>query len=297
MNSTENPVACELVSVCSKNGLTLDGLLFRSHGNRKTVIHIHGSFGNFYQNEFVKTMAKIYPVLGLNFLAINLSTHDGVAEGYKFGGEFEYVGGAVSDFGNCVDDIEGALSFSQQFSERTILQGHSLGCDRVLHFLTSRGENQEFILLSPCDSYKLQSGWIAPETVEEQIRRLKSQHLSDPYFDWLPSREYGVNGGGGWTYPIPITRRAFLSIAEGPPFRLMRIDKPSDFQLGQRACIYVGGKDPLQVWPHEAMFRHLKDRIPRAEQLYVPRGDHMLRGCQNEVIHAIANWAFADENS
>jgi pimeloyl-ACP methyl ester carboxylesterase len=189
-----------------------------------------------------------------------------------------------------VADIQGAIQYATQFSDRIILQGHSLGCDRVLQFLINVEKEYDFILLSPCDSYQLQVRWIAPETVEEQIKRIKDQTPRDSHFDWLPSREYGVAGGGDWTYPIPITRRAFLSIAEGPPYRLMNIEQPSDFHCDGRALIYLGGKDLLQVWPHDSMFQYLKERIPDAKEVYIPSGDHMLEGCEQAVAEKIIQW-------
>lgn len=280
----------ELVTIKSTKGLDLDGICYRRQRNRVTIVHIHGSFGNFYQNRFVKLMAKKYGQAGINLLSFNMASHDGLCEGYRHENKFEYVGGAVADFSECVADIRGAVQYAAQFSDRVILQGHSLGCDRVLQFLISNGDKYDFILLSPCDSYQLQVKWIAPETVEEQIMRLKNQPPNDPHFDWLPSREYGVAGGDDWTYPIPITRRAFLSIAEGPPYHLMKIKQPADFHVDRKALIYIGGKDLLQVWPHDVMFQYLKERIPAAEEVYVPRGDHMLAGCEEEVVEKIIQW-------
>jgi hypothetical protein len=35
---------------------------------------------------------------------------------------------------------------------------------------------------------------------------------------------------------------------------------------------------------------HLKERIPAAEEVYVPRGDHMLAGCEQEVVEKIIQW-------
>jgi hypothetical protein len=280
----------ELVTIKSERGFDLDGILYRDDSFRTTIVHIHGSFGNFYQSRFVRMMAGKYSKAGVNLLSVNMASHDGLAEGYGINDAFEYAGGAVADFNECTSDIEGAVKFVNQFSDRVILQGHSLGCDRVLQFLISRNARYDFILLAPCDSYRLQANWLAPETVENQIQRLKTETPLDPDFDWLPTREYGIKGGPDWTYPIPITRRAFLSIAEGPPYRLIKISEPADFYLVQRALIYIGGKDSLQVWSHEIMFKYLQERISEVEELYLPDGDHILTGCETEVSERIVTW-------
>jgi pimeloyl-ACP methyl ester carboxylesterase len=286
----ERGIAGELITVTSAKGLGLDGICYREAGNKTTVIHIHGSFGNFYQNEFVRVMAARYGNARVNLISVNMASHDGLAEGYRYRDEFEYLGGAVADFNECVADIEGAVRYAMGFSDRIILQGHSLGCDRVLQFLISSGKLYDFILLSPCDSYQLQAKWIAPETVEAQIARIKAQSREELSLDWLSSREYGVLGGNGWTYPIPITRNAFLSIAQGPPFRLMNVEQPAHFSLVGKALIYIGGQDSLQVWPPNVMFQYLKERISETRDIYMPGGDHMLGGCELEVIEEIIGW-------
>jgi hypothetical protein len=202
----------ELITVKSSNGFELDGIVYREKSARTTVIHIHGSFGNFYQSRFVRLMAAMYQDAGINLLSVNLACHDGLAEGYRNDEDFMYAGGAIASFDECAADIAGAVQFAESFSDRVILQGHSLGCDRVLDYSIRNNALIDLVLLSPCDSYQLQANWIAPETVEQQIDRLKSEAPRHPDFDWLATREYGVRGGEDWTYPIPVTRKAFLSI-------------------------------------------------------------------------------------
>jgi hypothetical protein len=280
----------ELVTFSSTRGLDLDGILFSAPRNKTTVIHVHGSLGNFYQSHFLRIAAKRYLEAGVNLFSFNTAGHDGVAEGYRNKSEFLYVGGAIADFGECVFDIEGAVRFANQIAPRVVLQGHSIGCDRVLHYLIERRAKNEFILLSPCDSYQLQTNWIAPETVEEQISRLRAEIPRDAVFDWLSSREYGVRQGAIWTYPIPITRGALLSIMQGPPFSLMRIESPAEFLLEQRALVYIGGLDPLQVWPNDVMFQHFRKHIRGVTEAYVDVGDHMLVGCEDLVINRVVDW-------
>lgn len=257
----------ELVTFKNPMGLHLDGILYQDHINRGMIVHVHGSFGNFYQNHFIRLMARSYLDAGINFLSFNMSGHDGVAEGYRHKDNFEYVGGSLVDFIQGVYDIEGAVDFARQFTDRVILQGHSLGCDRILNFILTRSADHEFILLGPCDSYQLQAKWIAPETVEQQIARLKKETPVQSEFDWLPSREYGIKQDD-WTYPIPVTRKALLSIMEGPVFRLIRLGSPAQFKIDQRALVYIGGKDALQTASSEEMFRYLKERIRDVQRVY-----------------------------
>ena len=282
----------ELVSFENKRGLRLDGILYRADESAISVVHVHGSYGNFYQNNFVRLFASRYVTEGLNFLSFNISGHDGIAEGYR-GNDFEYVGGAVSPFSECVHDIASAIDLVKRFSSTVVLEGHSLGCDRILHFLLTTGARLNSIFLSPCDSYALHSRWIRPESVEQQIQRLKGSRAGED-LETLPSREYGVRQGGGEVYNIPITRRALLSIIDGPPFKLMRIDTQAEFSLNSSAFAYIGGQDQLQTVGANTMFSHLEMRVRRLRRLYVADGDHDMKGCEDIVAKQIAAWIFEE---
>lgn len=279
----------ELVAFPNANGFRHDGILYQCERCDITIIHIHGSLGNFYQQGFIKSFAAVYAKNQINFLSFNLTGHDGLADSNYNGNDTGYTGGSLTDFSNCLTDIQAAIDFVKPFSRKIILQGHSLGCDRIIHYLLTRREKYDFILLSPCDSYQLQSNYIAPEEVSAQISRLKIASGLEKGYDWLPITEYGVKQGT-YTYPSPITRKALLSILEGPPFYLFRISQPRQFWLEQRSLIYIGGQDQLQTWPSNTMFRFFEDRIQSVTHAFYPDGDHGLIGCDTQVAHQIIEW-------
>ena len=290
MTAINERTAGYLVTFNSATGFQLDGILFGDDSFSTCIIHVHGSLGNFYQNRFLRVMGSKYAEAGIRLLSFNLSSHDGLAEGYRHEDDFEYSGGSIVDFDRCLEDIEGAIAFAGEYCDRIILQGHSMGCDRVLHYLLSRSAGHDCILLGPCDSYRLQEKWIGPEKVEDQIERLKRAAPGTGELDWLPSKEYGIRSGDE-DYIIPITRRALLSIMEGPVFRLMRLDKPMDFHLEQRVFVYLGGKDPFQTADSEGMFRHLEGRVSQLRRCFVSNGGHSLEGCEEVVATEVIEWA------
>lgn len=281
----------ELISFPNSEGLTVDGILFSAEHNDVTVVHLHGSLGNFYSHKFVRVFAGVALRENMNLLSINMSGHDGLAEGYFQDDRLPYVGGSVVEFEKCLPDIAGAVDFASSLTHRIILQGHSLGCDRILHFLNSTGRKFDCVLLAPCDSYQLQSRWLAPETVESQLQRLEDATASDTTeLMWLPLKEYGIRQGPNWTYPIPISGRALLSIIKGPPFRLMRIDEPAQWHIASSAFVHVGGSDALQCGPPEVMFDYLESRFSSVEKLFMREADHMMAGYEVEVANKIAQW-------
>ncbi|MCX6133002.1 MAG: hypothetical protein NTU47_04220 [Ignavibacteriales bacterium] len=278
----------QLVTFESSQGVKLEGLLFAEPQNGTCIIHVHGSFGNFYSNAFISVMAEFYTRAGLNFLTFNTSAHDGIAEGYRKG-KFEYLGGALSSFGECVADIEGAVDFVRSFNSRMILQGHSLGCDRVLHYLIETKVALPFVLLCPCDSYELQQRWIFPETVESQLKRLRAT-LPEEY-PLLPIKEYGIRQGDDWTYPIPISMKALLSIMEGPVYKLIRLRNPARFRINSDCLIYIGGNDRLQTGTVDQMFSYFEERTRSVKRVYDQGGDHMLEPDPASIVDQILKWA------
>lgn len=277
----------ELISFPNRDGLKLDGILYSPGSPETIIVHVHGSLGNFYQNYFIRVMARAYLEAGLGLLSFNLSGHDGIAEGYR-DGAFEYIGGSLMEFGDCLADIHGAIGFASEYGQRVILQGHSLGCDRVLHYMLTSGSIHDFVLLSPCDSYRLQCNRIHPQTVEEQIQRLKND-TELGWGDLVGAAEYGVSQQGD-EYAIPITKRALLSVLESSAYRLIRLDLGMRFRIASRCFIYVGGQDPLQTWECGRMFGHFEDRTLGVKRLFVARGDHDLSPCEAEVSEAIVAW-------
>jgi hypothetical protein len=263
----------------------------------KIVIHIHGNFGNFYQNKFLWVMSEIYVGKGIDFLTINLSSHDGLAEGY-FGRELKYVGGAVADYNSSQADIDAAINFAiNRGYKQIILQGHSLGCDKIVQYTLENHSNMPIILLSPVDSYKVQSEWISPETIDEQVKRLNSnikqcdEGWGKADFDWLDCKEYGAKGDTSeWVYQIPITRRTLLSILEGSAFKYLNIECGIKFQIFNPTYIFVGKHDGLQMHEPDVWIDFIKKSFINAKISADLDADHDVVGVETEISERIVQW-------
>lgn len=295
MNLERVNVLGEIVTIRNSRGIYLDGILYRNPANQVTVIHVHGSFGNFYQNFFLRLMAKKYLEAGFNFFSFNLSAHDGIAEAYRYTGDgekddFEYIGFSVVDFRTCLDDIEGAIEFVKPFSKKIILQGHSFGCDRIVYYMLEKKTEYNCILLGPADSYNLQKKFRYPETVEEQIERLKKRPDTPNEYDWLSLKEYGVAQPPYEVYTIPMTKNSLLSIMEGPPYVLFNIEFPMNYKINANALVYLAGEDGYLTWPSQQMFNYLEEKFHELTRLYYPYSDHYLKNVEEDVIDKIINW-------
>ena len=278
-----------LVSIVNHSGIILDGMVFGPRRPHLAIVHVHGSLGNFYHQQFIRVMANIFLPYGITLLSFNLSAHDGIAEGYTIDGEMRYIGGSLSPFDSCLDDLDAILTFARTIAGRVVLQGHSLGCDRVLYYTESRQTEIPLILLSPCDSYRLHEQWLGKESIPQQVARL-SQHSSEGEWQLLPSEEYGLNGPEGWTYHIPISRASLCSILTGAPFRLLRIEGSATPLHDEPSFAYLGKRDAIRGASTDVMSQHLKRLLPGLEIHEEENGEHDLEGCERSVAGAIITW-------
>jgi hypothetical protein len=280
----------QIINYDTVDGLRLKGYLASSPINLATIVHIHGSCGNFYENPFLQFMAKIYIENGINFLSVNNRGHDCIAEAYRHG-QLVYIGGANEILDECVYDLEGAIKFAEQLGSRVIIQGHSYGCLKVLTYLANTGTPVDFILLSPADTYQLQTNYIYPETVEAQVQRLRVDY-AERMNQLVASSEFGEFGvrQGGVQYYIPITARSLISLMSNPLLGLLRYKAPLDYSLNSKAFVYFGGADALWTEDRKTVEVFFQQRVRDLYFYYCEGGDHHFRGFEELVVSEIAKW-------
>lgn len=286
----------ELVKFKNCSGLYLDGLYFFSPINRCCVIHVHGSFGNFYSNSFIKIMAEIYNVRGVNFLSFNLTQHDGIAEAVReqdYVCSWEYVGYSVSDYDSCIDDIYGALDFVRSRNNNfIILQGHSLGCNRVLYYIKESKCKCPVILLSPTNSLELQRRWIFPERIDQQINRLTTDGLKTD----ISCIEHGVNTSGKEINRvrddapyIPISGKALVSMLKNPSMDIIQMLN-NERPVENWAFIYLGGRDEYQTDPSDIYINCFDQYFSHTTYRFIDSGNHSFLGFEEKLAKCIAEW-------
>lgn len=287
-----------LISFNNTNNLELIGLLFEPQDltTQTIVIHVHGNYGNFYNNKFIWHMSNIYTENGIAFLSFNLSAHDGLCEGYRLG-ELDYIGGGVADYNESLLDIDAAVRFVRQNGYKNIiLQGHSLGCDKILDYVINKScDIFKIILLSPVDSYAVQTRWLElhkKETIPQQITRLK-QHTSfnDNSLGWLDIDEYGAEGlNANWIYKIPVTQKTLLSILEGSAFKYLNLTCGEDFKTDIPAFVFLGNRDGLQMSTQKEMRAFLMKHLTNCFVEDTLDSDHDIIGAEKILAEIIIHW-------
>ena len=139
------------------DGIELCGILYSPNEESiKTVIHVHGLAGNFYENRFVSNLAQMYTSKGYNFLTFNNRGTGYFSDLLKQGDPAAFVkgGGAYEKFEECIYDIDGIIKYVRESgTKEIILQGHSYGCNKVVYYYNQvpSDDISRIILLAPCD--------------------------------------------------------------------------------------------------------------------------------------------------
>ena len=144
-----------LERINTPDGLTLEGLLFAPDApTKQIVVFVHGSAGNFYENPFIDKFAAEFTKNGIALFTFN-----------NRGAEFEKekfnhltntwstnYGMLHEDFTDCSIDILTAVEFVATRGYSSVaLCGHSLGCNKVIHYALETNFTGPIVLLAPVD--------------------------------------------------------------------------------------------------------------------------------------------------
>ncbi len=182
----------------TKDDLFLDGLIYRSKDNAKTVIiNIHGTAGNFYIHNFIDEMSIEYTKNNIDFMAVNNRGHDFVSEFQKANDKnTKIIGYAYEKFDDCIYDISAWVDLASKLKYRNIiLQGHSLGAIKTTYYIykTRDKKVKGLILASPPDIVGLFSKKEKPVSLTNNLllinNRSSFQLISKRTFDELRKKD------------------------------------------------------------------------------------------------------------
>lgn len=127
--------------VTTTDGFPLHGIFVSSLGAQRTLIHTHGTGGNFFWNDFYPNIANACHSSGVSFLAVN-SRGSGIVELEKGS---PGAGISLEIFEDCLKDIDAWIEFAiSQGSKSVVLEGHSFGIGKVTYYMT-KGKYRELV--------------------------------------------------------------------------------------------------------------------------------------------------------
>lgn len=275
------------LGVPTKRGVVLDGVLFR-HGMKRTAdtvfIAITGIHGNFYSNPFYFNIGETLNSADIDF--IYAQTNDAFGEidtmNIKIGKK-EMIGSWNERFSYTNDDIDAYLSFAEsQGYKHIVLGGHSLGANKVIHYLSEIHEPrvEHFFLLSPANLDFMMS-----EVTDRQRQFIKQQVESCNGNKMLPFPFMG------WVQCIAYTAYdwAFSGILNN-----VHTAVNGDFSQVERithnGALLVGTYDNFTDGDPSAFLRNINDHMRTGMDnhlIFIEKTGHTYQGKNQEVADAI----------
>jgi pimeloyl-ACP methyl ester carboxylesterase len=276
----KNPI----VKVITADHLELFGILTEAEGEKDAIlINIHGTSGCFYIEEYTPFFIEELPALGIATLFTN-NRGSHVMEAWQ------KSGAALEMFEDCVLDIDAWIRYVLDLGyRRIILQGHSLGTEKVVYYM-NKGNHPlsviALILLGVSDSFGNQAliakGFPVDPMVE--ARRLMAEGRGEQFLTsiWRPhggavpksaaSYLNFFSPGSELSKALPLRQRGELSY-----FRRIRVP----------ILVVVGEFDPFTYIPARDAIDLLEKENNRTGTKWIPGADHDFSGKGEELVDAV----------
>lgn len=194
----------EFVRFKATDNVELQGWL-NNENSDLAVVHIHGMSGNGYENYFLDNLRNMYAENNISLFTIDTRGH-GIISDFRQGDDSKHGGSCFEIFEEGIHDIHGAVKYLKSIGKnRFILQGHSLGCTKVVNFVLNENVEgvEKVILLAPTDM----AGWANTDSNNQEYlikaKKLKSEDKGEE----LVSSQC-------WLDNTPISAQTYLSICE-----------------------------------------------------------------------------------
>ncbi|HUD10728.1 MAG TPA: alpha/beta fold hydrolase [Candidatus Saccharimonadales bacterium] len=169
------------------------------------VVHVHGMSGNGYENYFLDNLRATYAIANISMFAIDTRGH-GIISDFRQGDSNKHGGSCFEIFEESVYDILGAIDYLKTLGKsKFILQGHSLGCMKVVNFVLTQSAPYvtKVILLAPTDM----TGWASTDVHHQAYLRKAKDLLSKGKGEELVNAQC-------WLDKTPISAQTYPTICE-----------------------------------------------------------------------------------
>lgn len=285
-----------IVQVVTRDRLKLFGLLHQPESkSKRVIIHIHGTSGNFYYNDFYPFIRNITLRNNFSYLQTN----------NRGAGNFEYElgeiphGAALELFEDSIMDIDAWLEFCIQHGmKEIILESHSFGNEKVIYYL-NKGQYRKYvigvILLGFNDSvgtqqrYEKKIGKSYMNEAKELVDRGKGLSLLSDIF-------------GGIAGEAPLSARSYVNFySEGS-----ELSNTMPLRFGKKLQMYSSIKVPIlavigdneegeyTIIPIDMAIALMKKENSLTEAYKIKNCDHGFNGKENVLARLIGE--FLNEN-
>ena len=145
---------CHVVEIQTPKKVVLNGLWFGPAKPERVIVWVHGMFGSVFSMRGVIDALVNDDTAVLTFNNRGYGTVNDVTRRVsKMKKEYVRAGTAHEVFEDCLDDIDGALTYARTRCANIVLAGHSTGCQKVVYYAAKRRSAYQLILFGPLSDY------------------------------------------------------------------------------------------------------------------------------------------------
>lgn len=276
-----------LVSVGTRDGVTLDGVAAHPRGRRRTaLVWVHGLGSTFASGQpLIRALARRLNAAGIGYVKLNTRGHDVVVRAGA-----RLVGAAFERFGDSVHDVRAMIGLAGRSGyRRVILAGHSTGANKVLHYMARTHDRRVagLMLLGPIADVAGERKRIGRRELARRVTAAGRMARRDPA--GMVPRAWGF-----WS------ARRFISLYHpGETEDVFPYYRPDAGWAALRQvrvplAVIVGGRDEYLDRRPEALIGAFEENATRATSfrgIVVPRAPHGFRRHEPALAREIVRWA------
>lgn len=280
-----------LISFLTPKKIQLHGVWLGDRKAKTVFVFLHGLGGSLFSRSLLLELLatqKNTAVLTFNNRGFGL-INSFKREKSKNETEYYLAGMAHEKFGECLDDIDGALSYARQRgAKRIFLIGHSTGCQKSIYYLAkkTRARVQGAILLAPVSDYSTMN--LKDRQYQAALKKAQQLKKTGKSQSLLPAN----------LWPHAISAQRFLSLytpdseeeiftyaSSRRPTLLQKVTKPILAVLAELDEFNDRSSEKMKDWFDQTLISN-----PDYHSTIIKKAGHSFADKEKVVLKEIKNW-------
>lgn len=252
------------------------------------VIHIHGMSGNGYENYFLDSLRAMYKQKGISLFTIDTRGR-GIISDFRQNDGWKHGGSCFEIFEESAHDIQGAINYLKTLGKtHFILQGHSLGCTKVVNFVLTGDISgiEKVVLLAPTDM----AGWAITDPKHQEYLAKAKQLIAENKGQELVSAEC-------WLDKTPISAQTYPGICEAGSSADIYSEREGGALLGRVGLpmLIPYGTADIGITEIDGTMNKWLERVEKIKNdntqiVVIDNASHGFRGFEDKLTEAVGGF-------
>lgn len=282
--------------VWTKDNLRLQGVHYEPSSKDICVLDVHGMSGNILENYFAHVLGKTLAKNDIGFLYGHNRGYNHINDivtkevGEDGGYKTVRMGATYERFEGCINDISAWMEVVRKLGySRTIILGHSLGCNKTIHYFAQNKlqDIKGIILASPPDMVGLAR---QEKNYQEQLKEAKENIRNNQPRKILPSKLWD------W-YDISAQTYLDLFEDEGPADNLPVERNPQEFAelstINVPILGIMGENDDIAIRTLQQDLDLISSKAtscPDFIKKFIPNANHVYSNQEEAFANVVLDW-------